>query len=217
MDRETLFAGVDRVMGLRGCAVFDPFGRCVAEQLVPPLTLPMLARLVTGVRGATDVFESAGSTVAQVALVATGGQVVAVRVGPLLLLAVAGAQTNLGMLGVALNVVAAKLRHEPIAIAPPPAPPVAAPVVQAPPRVEPPRPRIVARGAIKQLLTAFQLRVGPVAKLSLQNAFNTLGVSLTTLTWERYPELVHELASLIPTDRRQAFLDEARRIPLDAE
>lgn len=224
MDANHLFAGIERVSGFRGAAVLDPYGRSLAEYVRPPLTVSMLTRFLPHMQDATDVFSAGGAEIEQVAMVATEGQLVAQREGGLLLVAIADAATNSAMLGVALNVVANKLRHESFVIASPPPAPTPT-VIQAPPPAPtyvppaptPPKHLMVSKGAVRLLLHGLQRHIGPVAKISLQNTFNTFGFTVATIPWDRWPELTRELGQLIPADRRAGFVEEARRIPLDAE
>lgn len=112
MNQE-LLGGLRQVPGVIGAAVFAETGECLHESLPPPYDVGLVASVLDQVYTAFDIFTASEQTLGECSLVLSGtdGQLVVRQVEGDVLFCITDPSTNMAMLNVAMNVVAARLKR----------------------------------------------------------------------------------------------------------
>lgn len=230
MSVNSTLATVTSTQGVRGVAVLDASGVCIASELPAPYEPILVEEAVRRLAAVSDAFASLTDGMLNTfSARCEGGLIIVRRVADYLVLTLAAPSVNINLLNVALNVLALNLVRagagsgsaSRAALSP------ASGSVSSvsgtlgsqmltasqsvPGEVIPPdavgRPRVIA------LLRAYALAIGPAAKVLLRQQLAELGVSSRTLRQSQAQDLIMRLAVKIPAPaQQQEFVDAARAI-----
>lgn len=224
MNAGSVLSTLTSTQGVRGVAVFDGAGSCVASELPPPYEPILVADAVRRIASASDVFTSlTEGALDTFSARCEGGLLILRRVTSFWVLTLASPGVNINLLNVALNVLALNLARS--SGGPPPIQSGMSSsnisgmygsqmltASQSIPDAAIP-PDAVGRERVIELLRAYTLAIGPAAKVLLKQQLAELGVSSRTLRIGQMHDLVMRLATKIPTaERQQEFVDAVRAI-----
>ncbi len=221
MNNEAI-ASLSATSGVRGVAIFDDNGGCLANELPPPYEPNFVRDALDHLSRAFDVFASLDeSDAAGFSMNCDEGCLVLRRSGPHTVIALTEPDINMNMLSVALNVAtmnlnrsmshpstpestrafSSQLSHGSQLLSPLPDDAVGLP------------PDALDRAIVQQLLTLYRDYLGPAAKMVLKQQLDELGVTSRTLRYSQFGDLLVRLSRKIPTeDRQQTFLHSAQKL-----